>query len=73
MKIEIDQRIELLECDIWNAVRRSIKTGTIVRVREAASRIAAAHREAMPVAEVAELLTDAAIAAGVPVEIEDCR
>jgi hypothetical protein len=68
--LEVDMRIELLECEIWDVVRASIQTGTMVHVIEAASGIAARHRQVMSVAEIAELLADAAVAASVPVEIE---
>jgi len=69
MKTEVDRRIELVESDIWDVVRGSIEAGTMVRVMEAASRIAAAHGHVMSVAEIAELLVEAAIAGGVPVEV----
>jgi hypothetical protein len=69
MKTEVDRRIELVESEIWDVVRDSIEAGTIVRVTEAASRIAAAHGHVMSVAEIAELLVEAAIAGGVPVEV----
>jgi hypothetical protein len=70
MRREVDQRTELVEGEIWDVVRGSIQAGAMVRVMESATRIAAAHDKVMPLSEIAELLAEAAIAAGVPIEIE---
>ena len=60
----------MVEDEIWDVVRDSIQTGAIVRVMESATRIAAAHHDVMPLTEIAELLAEATVAAGVPIEIE---
>lgn len=65
-----DRRVELVEDDIWEVVRDAIQTGAIVRVMELAIRIAAAHHDVMPLTEIAELLAEATVAAGAPIEIE---
>lgn len=68
-----DEALELLESDIWNVVRDAIRSGEIVRVMQAAARIAADRPNVMPVNAIAELLADAALAAGLAIEIEGLR
>ena len=70
MRHNVDGRTALVEDEIWDVVRDSIQTGAIVRVMEFATRIAAAHHDVMPLTEIAELLAEATVAAGVPIEIE---
>ena len=70
MNEDSDRQLELVESDIWEVVRRSIEAEALVLVMESATRIAAAHPNVMSVAEIAELLVDAAIAARLPIDVE---
>jgi hypothetical protein len=68
--MNVDDPLELLESDIWNVVRRAIKSAEVVRVMEAATRIAAGRPNVMSVSAIAELLADAALAAGLPIDVD---
>jgi hypothetical protein len=68
--MNVDDPLELLEANIWNAVRRAIKSGEVVRVLQAATHIAAGQPSVMSVNAIAELLADAALAAGLPIDVE---
>ena len=63
-----DVHIEHVESEIWDAVRGSIETGSILAVSSAAKRIARAGGTVSE-AEIVEILLLAAASAHVPVEL----